>query len=173
MNSETKTVDQYLTFFIGGEEYAVSILQVTDIIECGAVTKVPGAPSWIRGVHNLRGAVVPVVDLAVKFGLAPTEITRRTCIVIVEVRIDDVRLVMGVMAESVHQVIDLTAAQIQPPPAFGPRVRIDCLLGMCAGEGKFVLLLDIERVLSSHELLAASSVADEDGADAEALAVGE
>jgi purine-binding chemotaxis protein CheW len=149
--------DQYLTFFLAGEEYAITILQVTDIIECGAVTRVPGTPPWIRGVHNLRGTVVPVIDLAIKFGLPPTEVTRRTCIVIVELRADDETLIMGVMADSVHQVVDFTSEQIQPPPAFGPRVHVDCLLGMASSNGKFVLLLDIDRVFSSDEIVAAGS----------------
>ena len=151
--------DQYLTFFLAGEEYAITILQVTDIIECGAVTRVPGTPPWIRGVHNLRGTVVPVIDLAIKFGLPATEITRRTCIVIVELRADDETLIMGVMADSVHQVVDFTAEQIQPPPAFGPRVHVDCLLGMADSNGKFVLLLDIDRVFSSDEIVVAGSTA--------------
>jgi len=149
--------DQYLTFFLAGEEYAISILQVTDIIECGAVTRVPGTPPWIRGVHNLRGTVVPVIDLAIKFGLPATEITRRTCIVIVELRADDETLIMGVMADSVHQVVDFNAEQIQPAPAFGPRVHVDCLLGMASSNGKFVLLLDIDRIFSSDEIVAAGS----------------
>jgi len=147
--------DQYLTFFLAGEEYAISILQVTDIIECGSVTRVPGTPPWIRGVHNLRGTVVPVIDLAIKFGLPATEITRRTCVVIVELRVDDESMIMGVMADSVHQVVDFTAEQVQPPPAFGPRVRVECLLGMASTNGKFVLLLDIDRVFSSDEILSA------------------
>jgi purine-binding chemotaxis protein CheW len=149
--------DQYLTFFLAGEEYAISILQVTDIIECGAVTRVPGTPAWIRGVHNLRGTVVPVIDLAIKFGLPATEITRRTCIVIVELRAGDETLIMGVMADSVHQVVDFSAEQIQPAPAFGPRVHVDCLLGMASSNGKFVLLLDIDRIFSSDEIVAAGS----------------
>jgi purine-binding chemotaxis protein CheW len=149
--------DQYLTFFLAGEEYAISILQVTDIIECGAVTRVPGTPPWIRGVHNLRGTVVPVIDLAIKFGLPATEITRRTCIVIVELRAGDETLIMGVMADSVHQVVDFTTEQIQPAPAFGPRVHVDCLLGMASSNGKFVLLLDIDRIFSSDEIVAAGS----------------
>jgi purine-binding chemotaxis protein CheW len=149
--------DQYLTFFLAGEEYAISILQVTDIIECGVVTRVPGTPPWIRGVHNLRGTVVPVIDLAIKFGLPATEITRRTCIVIVELRADDETLIMGVMTDAVHQVVDFTPEQIQRAPAFGPRVRVDCLLGMASSNGKFVLLLDIDRVFSSDEIVTAGS----------------
>jgi purine-binding chemotaxis protein CheW len=150
--------DQYLTFFLAGEEYAITILQVTDIIECGVVTRVPGTPPWIRGVHNLRGTVVPVIDLAIKFGLPATGITRRTCVVIVELRVDDEAVVMGVMADSVHQVVDFTAEQIQPAPSFGPRVRASFLLGMAStSDARFVLLLDIDRIFSSDEILAASA----------------
>ncbi len=162
VNELPKTLHQYLTFFLAGEEYAITILQVTDIIECGIVTRVPGTPAWIRGVHNLRGTVVPVIDLAIKFGLPATEITRRTCIVIVEIRVDDEALIMGVMADSVHQVIELGADQIQAAPAFGPRVRVDCLLGMASSNGKFIVLLDIDRILATDEVLnAAISALDE------------
>jgi purine-binding chemotaxis protein CheW len=150
--------DQYLTFFMAGEEYAITILQVTDIIECGVVTRVPGTPPWIRGVHNLRGTVVPVIDLAIKFGLPATEITRRTCVVIAELRIDDEAVIMGVMADSVHQVVDFAPGQIQPAPSFGPRIRATYLLGMASGNNaKFVLLLDIDRIFSSDEILAVGS----------------
>ncbi len=152
--------DQYLTFFLAGEEYAITILQVTDIIECGVVTRVPGTPPWIRGVHNLRGTVVPVIDLAIKFGLPATGITRRTCVVIVELRVDDEAVIMGVMADSVHQVVDFTAEQIQPAPSFGPRVRASFLLGMAStSDARFVLLLDIDRIFSSDEILAAGATA--------------
>jgi purine-binding chemotaxis protein CheW len=149
--------NQYLTFFLAGEEYAISILQVTDIIECGAVTKVPGTPSWIRGVHNLRGAVVPVIDLAVKFGMPATVVTRRTCIVIIELRVDDESMIMGVMADAVNQVVELNDDQIQPAPAFGPKVSVDCIVGMGSSNGKFIVILDIDHVLSSSEILAAVS----------------
>lgn len=152
--------DQYLTFFMAGEEYAITILQVTDIIECGVVTRVPGTPLWIRGVHNLRGTVVPVIDLAIKFGLPATEITRRTCVVIVELRIDDEAVVMGVMADSVHQVVDFTPEQVQPAPSFGPRIRASYLRGMASSSNaKFVLLLDIDRIFSSDEILVVGSTA--------------
>jgi purine-binding chemotaxis protein CheW len=153
-------MNQYLTFYVAGEEYAVTILKVTEIIECVSLTHVPGTPSWIRGVLNLRGAVVPVVDLAVKFGLAQTELTRRTCVVMVEIEHEKERLVLGVMADSVHQVVELGADQIQPPPSFGPKVRVDCIQGMGTNGDAFVVLLDIDRVLSSTEILAASLVDD-------------
>jgi purine-binding chemotaxis protein CheW len=154
-------MNQYLTFYVAGEEYAVTILKVTEILECVALTRVPGTPSWIRGVLNLRGAVVPVVDLAVKFGLEPTVLTRRTCVVMVELEHDGERLVLGVMADSVHQVVELGPEQIQPPPSFGPRVRVDCIQGMGDNGGTFVVLLDIDRVLSASEILAASLVDEE------------
>ena len=149
-------MNQYLTFYVAGEEYAVTILKVTEIIECVSLTHVPGTPTWIRGVLNLRGAVVPVVDLAVKFGLAPTTLTRRTCVVMVEIEHDAERLVLGMMADSVHQVVELGAEQIQPPPSFGPKVRVDCIHGMGVSGDALVVLLDIDRVLSSNEILAAS-----------------
>src|SRR5713226_2871753 len=159
-NDVVKSLNQYLTFFLAGEEYAITILQVTDIIECGVVTRVPGTPPWIRGVHNLRGTVVPVIDLAIKFGLPATEITRRTCVVIVELRIDDEAVVMGVMADSVHQVVDFTPEQIQAAPSFGPRIRASYLRGMASSSNaKFVLLLDIDRIFSSDEILVVGSAA--------------
>jgi purine-binding chemotaxis protein CheW len=170
VNAVANTLNQYLTFFLAGEEYAITILQVTDIIECGAVTRVPGTPSWIRGVHNLRGSVVPVIDLAVKFGLPATEVTRRTCIIIVELHVEDETMIMGVMADSVHQVADFGAEQIQAAPAFGPRVRVDCILGMGSSNGKFILLLDIDRIFSTNEILSATAAIPGTGAlDAPAL----
>jgi purine-binding chemotaxis protein CheW len=154
----SQSLDQFLTFFVAEEEYAISVLKVTEIIECGALTKVPGAPSWIRGVINLRGSVVPVVDLAIKFGLPETVITPRTCVVVVEIRAEEERLVLGVMADAVHQVFDIQPGDIQPSPVFGLRVRVDCILGMGSVNGKFVVILDIDHILSSNDLLAAATV---------------
>src|ERR1700688_2099647 len=128
-------VQQYLTFMIGGEEYAVSLLKVKEIIEFDTVTEVPKTPEWIRGVINLRGSVVPVVDLAVKFRQAPSIAGKLTCIVITEVECEGAATVMGIMADSVRQVIDLKPQDIEPPPTFGTRVKIDYLLGM-ARSGK-------------------------------------
>lgn len=148
---------QYLGFYIGGEEYAIGILRVKEILEYDTITRVPGTPVSLRGVINIRGSVVPVVDLAVKFGLPGSSVTKRTCIVVVEVEIDGERTVMGVMADSVSQVMDLGAGDIEPPPAFGTRVRLDYLLGMGKAGKKFILILDIDRVLSATELEAAAA----------------
>lgn len=158
-------VNQYLSFALAGDEYALSVVHVREIIECAAMTRVPGVPAWIRGVINLRGSVVPVVDPAVKFGLPPTEITRRTCVIIVELQIENEPWVLGIMADAVDQVLDLRPADIQPPPAFGPKVRTDCIEGMGDSNGRFVVLLNMDRILSSSELLAASDAADTDAAN--------
>lgn len=146
-------VQQYLTFMIGGEEYAVSLLKVKEIIEYDTVTEIPKTPEWVRGVINLRGNVVPVIDLAVKFRLPASIAGKLTCIVITEVECEGEAAVMGVMADSVRQVIDLKPEDIEVPPTFGTRVKVDYLLGMARSGKKFCLLLDTEKVLSTDELL--------------------
>lgn len=146
-------VQQYLTFMIGGEEYAVSLLKVKEIIEYDTVTEIPKTPEWVRGVINLRGNVVPVIDLAVKFRLPASIAGKLTCIVITEVECEGEAAVMGVMADSVRQVIDLKPEDIEVPPSFGTRVNVDYLLGMARSGKKFCLLLDTEKVLSTDELL--------------------
>lgn len=145
---------QYLTFSLAGEEYAIGILGVKEIIEYGTLTKVPMTPPSIRGVINLRGSVVPVIDLAVKFGLPESPITKRSCIVIVEVDAAGGRMVMGIVADAVRQVMDLAPQDIEPPPSFGTQVRVDYLRGMGKVGKKFVLILDVDRVLSVEELQA-------------------
>lgn len=154
INRDTEqSVQQYLTFMIGGEQYAVSLLKVKEIIEYDIVTQIPKTPEWIRGVINLRGSVVPVIDLAVKFRQPPSVAGKMTCIVITEVQSGDEAAVMGIMADSVRQVIDLGPQDIEKPPAFGTRVQIDYLLGMARSGKKFCLLLDTEKVLSTDALL--------------------
>jgi len=148
---------QYLGFHLAGEEYAVSILRVREIIEYEVVTRVPGTPAWVRGVMNLRGSVVPVIDLAVKLGLAESPVTRRTCIVVAEVELGGEKVVLGVMADAVSQVLELAAAEIEPPPSFGTPVRVDYLHGLGRLGDRFVLLLDIDRLLSAAELLQATA----------------
>ena len=139
---------QYLTFQLAGEEFAFGILRVKEILEYDTITRVPNAPVTVRGVINLRGSVVPVVDLGLLFGLPATTVTKRTCVVIVEARLDDRDLVMGVLADAVSQVIDLGPDAIEPPPAFGSRVRVEYLVGMGKVDSrKFVLILDIDRLL--------------------------
>ena len=151
---------QYLSFIIAGEEYALGILQVKEIIEYDTVTRVPGTPAWVRGVFNLRGSVVPVVDLAVKLGMPPSTLTRWSCIVVVEVKLGQERLVLGLLSDAIGQVIELEPEAVMPPPSFGTPIHGDYLLGMGRlGTGKkFVLMLDIDKVLNSQEVLAASTL---------------
>ena len=144
--------EQYLTFFIRGEEYAAGILRVKEIIEYETVTRVPTTPAHVRGVINLRGAVLPVIDLAAKFGHGESEATRTTCIVIVETRQQGHVVVVGIMADSVSEVVDIAGDAIEPPPSFGTSVHIDFLLGMGKLDNRLVLVLDMDRVLSPVEL---------------------
>jgi purine-binding chemotaxis protein CheW len=162
----TSTV-QYLTFLTAGEEYAVAIVKVREIIEYEAVTTVPNTPAWIRGVTNLRGKVVPVVDLAVKFGMPAASISKFSCIIITEVMFQGESLIMGVLADAVNQVIELSADEIEATPPFGTRVKTEYLLGMGALGKKFCLILDIDKVLSADEVLAVTeSTAAEETSDA-------
>jgi len=143
---------QYLTFQLAGEEYAIGILQVKEIIAYGTLTKVPQTPCSIRGVINLRGNVVPVVDLAVKFGLPPSLVTDRSCVVIVETNPAGAKIVMGIVADAVNQVIDMPSQEILPAPAFGTHIRLDFLRGMGKAGQKFVLVLDIDKVLAAEDI---------------------
>jgi purine-binding chemotaxis protein CheW len=160
-----RNVHQYLTFMIAGEEYAVSLLKVREIIEYDTVTEVPKTPEWIRGVINLRGSVVPVIDLAVKLRQAPSVAGKLTCIVITEVECEGEATVMGIMADSVRQVIDLNPQDVEPPPTFGTRVKVDYLLGMARSGRKFCLILDTEKVLSTDELLELPDTLDQAAAN--------
>jgi purine-binding chemotaxis protein CheW len=145
-------VRQFLTFMLGGEMFAMDILGIKEIIEYSALTEVPMMPPSVRGVINLRGAVVPVIDLAVRFGRAPAPVTKRTCIVIVEIALDDARQDVGVVVDAVNAVLDIPPEHIEPPPTFGTRIRTDFIQGMGNVNNKFVILLDANQVLSLDEL---------------------
>jgi purine-binding chemotaxis protein CheW len=145
---------QYLTFLLGGELFAIGILAVKEIIEYGQLTSVPMMPACIRGVINLRGAVVPVIDLSARFGREPTALTRRTCIVIAEVQVEQERLTVGVIVDAVNEVLDITPADIEPAPSFGARLRTDFITGMGKVGSKFVVILNVDRVLSLEDLAA-------------------
>ena len=156
------TRSNYLSFMLAGEEYGVGILRVREIIEHRPITRVPGMPAAVQGVINLRGSVVPVVDLAVKFGLPPRPITRWTCFVIVEVALDGQQTAIGLLTDSVSEVLELGPEDIEVPPAFGTRVRLDFLLGMGRHDDKFIMLLDLDRLLSVSELLSLMSATSEE-----------
>ena len=143
---------QYLTFTLGGDMFGVGILNVKEIIEYGNLTEIPMMPVLIRGVINLRGAVVPVIDLSVRFGHKTSAVQRRTCIVIVEIVQEETRHDIGIMVDAVSEVLEIGAKDIEPPPSFGAKVRVDFIAGMGKVAGKFVILLQIGRVLSGDDM---------------------
>lgn len=145
---------QYLTFSMANEEYAVDLARVREVLEYGAVTALPKAPPWLRGVLNLRGSVVPVVDLARKLELPETMLTRTTCIVVIESQIAREHLAIGVVAESVNQVVDVTPEMFVTPPSYGTTIRSEFLVGMTPSGAKFTLLVDIDGVLTPNDLAA-------------------
>lgn len=153
---------QYLTFSLHGEMFAVGILNVKEIIEYGNLTEIPMMPPFIRGVINLRGAVVPVIDLSCRFGNHSTEVSKRTCIVIVEVQEGDFKHDIGIMVDAVSEVLEIPASEIEPPPSFGAKIRADFIHGMGKVAGRFIILLNIVRVLSVDEIALLANAAGTD-----------
>lgn len=151
---------QYLTFLLRNEMFAIGILNVKEILEYGMLTSVPMMPDFIRGVINLRGSVVPVVDLGARFGGKPCDIGKRTCIVIMEVSNDDGHQDIGVVVDSVSAVLDIPAGDIEPAPAFGARIRADFIDAMGKIDGKFVIILNVGKVLSVDELAMLGQVSE-------------
>lgn len=143
---------QYLTFRLGSEVFAMGILAIKEIIEYGEVTPVPMMPPSIRGVINLRGSVLPVIDLAARFGRQAVEVTRRTCIVIVEADIDGEQQDVGLIVDAVIAVTEITGDEIEPPPAFGAGIRSDFIRGMGKVDGRFIIILHLDRLLSIDDL---------------------
>ena len=152
---------QFLTFHLGEEMFAIGILSIREIIEYTTPTAVPMMPPTVRGVINLRGAVVPVIDLASRFGGKRSEISRRTCIVIVEVKVGDECQDMGVVVDAVNAVLEIPRSDIEPAPAFGSKIRTDFIEGMGKVNGNFVILLNVSQVLSVDELGAAGQAANQ------------
>jgi purine-binding chemotaxis protein CheW len=145
---------QYLTFKLGDEEFALDIGKVREVLDFTSVTKVPQTPDFMRGVINLRGNVVPVVDMRLKFGMSVTEKTVNTCVIITEIKVDGESTIVGAMADSVQEVIDLEPGQIDPPPRIGARLRTDFIMGMGKHDDRFIMILNIDKVFSCEELTA-------------------
>lgn len=151
--------NQYLTFMLGREMYALGILQIKEILEYSAPTEIPMMPACIRGVVNLRGAVVPVVDLSARFGKPSSPVTKKTCIVIVETLCNDESHVIGVVVDAVNEVLEIPHTEIEPPPSFGTSIRSDFILGMGKVRSRFVVILNESRVLSVEEMEGLSAAA--------------
>ena len=143
---------QYLSFKLDEEEFALDISKVREVLDFTKITKVPQTPAFMRGVINLRGAVVPVVDLNKKFGIKDTEKTVNTRIIIGEVDIEGDNIVLGVLADSVHEVMELEPDHIEPAPKIGTRLNTDFLKGMGKRDEEFVMILDIDKVFSADDL---------------------
>lgn len=152
---------QYLTFMLNGETFAIGILAIKEIIEYGNLTSVPMMPGFIRGVINLRGAVVPVVDLQARFGRDPAGISRRTCIVIIEIEAAGEAQDVGIMVDAVNEVLEIADSEVEESPSFGTRIRTDFIKGMGKVNGKFVIILDLNRVLALEELAAVAAAAEQ------------
>lgn len=156
---------QYITFVIAGEVYGLEILNTKEIIDYVKPTEIAMMPACVRGVINLRGSVVPVIDLAVRFGKHPTQIVKRTAIVIVETDGDsenNSRQDIGIIVDAVNEVVDISQQDIEPPPSFGTGIRPDFISGMAKRDGRFVILLNVNRVLSVTEMAALNKNATEE-----------
>lgn len=149
---EPVELPQYLTFRLGRETYALDILHIKEIIEYGGLTEVPLMPRFLRGVINLRGSVVPVIDLAVRFGRPPLDVGRRSCVIIVEVEYGDDWHELGVIVDAVEEVLELHPDQIEPAPAFGSNLRSEFIRGMGKLDGRFVIVLALDAALSIDEM---------------------
>ncbi len=152
---------QYLTFKLADEIFAVDVEKVREILELTNITKVPQTPDYMRGVINLRGSVVPVVDMRLKFGMPETETTVNTCIIVVEVLHGNEVVVIGALADSVQEVFELEPGQIEPPPRIGTRFNTDFILGMGKNDSQFIMILNIDRAFTSDELEVAGEVMQE------------
>src|SRR6185369_85915 len=143
---------KYLTFHLANEEFGIRVLKVREIMGIQEITAVPQTPAHIKGVINLRGKVVPVVDLRLKFGLAAAEYTQRTCIIVTQVQGESGSMMMGIVVDGVSEVLNLTGAEIEDTPDFGEEYSGGYLLGMAKVKGKVKILLDIDRVLSTQDM---------------------
>jgi purine-binding chemotaxis protein CheW len=152
--TEITETRQYLTFKLGGEIFAIDVAKVREVLDFTTITKIPRTPDFMSGVINLRGNVVPVVDLRLCFEMSKTEKTVNTCIVVVEMFLDGESTVIGALADSVEEVIDLEPEQIEPAPRIGTKIRTDFIKGMGKRAAQFIMILDIDRVFSAEELSA-------------------
>jgi len=149
-----ENITQFLTFILNTEVYGINILNIREIIDYGNITRVPMMPGFVAGVINLRGSVVPVVDLALRFSEKPSERTKRSSIVILEVEYEEQKLEVGITVDEVNEVLDISLTEIEPAPSFGTKIRTDFISGMGKVNDQLLVLLDIENILSVDELSA-------------------
>lgn len=150
---------QYLTFQVGSETFGIDVANVREILEFNSVTKVPRSPEYMRGVINLRGSVVPVFDMRLKFGMSTTERTIDTCIVVVEVSYEGEDIIIGALVDSVQEVFELEGNQIEPAPKIGTHLRTEFIKGMGKRDESFIIILDIDKVFSVEEIASLQEIA--------------
>jgi purine-binding chemotaxis protein CheW len=162
-NADSVATTQYLTYRLAEETYALNIGKVREVLDYTTITRVPRTPDFMRGVINLRGSVVPVVDLRIRFGMPRTEKTVDTCVIIMEVSLDGATTVLGALADSVQEVLDLESDHIEPPPRIGSRLHTEFITGIGKHGGRFIIILDIDKLFSGDELtLALTAGADKE-----------
>jgi purine-binding chemotaxis protein CheW len=160
MSTQIQSSEKYLTFQLDEEIYALEISGVREVLDYTKVTKVPQMPDFLSGVINLRGGVVPVLDLRIKFGLDDAEVTPDSCIIIIEVNIEGESTLLGAIADNVEEVIEFEHSQIEPAPKLGTRLHTDFILGMAKKNEDFIIILDINKVFSDDEFIAISEVSN-------------
>ena len=169
--NENNEMLQLLTYKLGDEVFAVDVHHVREVLDMTPVTKVPNTPDYMLGVINLRGSVVPVIDMRLKFGMQSTEMTRDTCIVVLEVDIDGDLTIVGALADAVEEVLSLAESQIEPPPKMGMKLNTEFIRGMGKQDELFMIILEIDKVFSSDELsLVQTMTGDTEEAEANAEA---
>jgi purine-binding chemotaxis protein CheW len=162
--AEKKSIDtnQYLTFRLEDETFGLAINKVREVLDFTSLTRVPQTPAFMRGVINLRGCVVPVIDMRLKFGMTRTDKTVNTCIIITEIEIADGITILGALVDSVQEVLDIEPNQIEPPPKIGSKRGTDFIRGMGKHNDQFVIILDIDKVFSAEEIAAVQDVPQKD-----------
>jgi len=162
-DTATLTTTQYLTFRLAEELYALDVGRVREVLEVIPITTVPKTPAHMRGVINVRGSVVPVIDMRLRLGMPVAENTVDTCIIVAEVTLEGTSLVMGVLADAVSEVIDLDSSQIEPPPRFGTRVRTELIKGIGKRNDSFIIILDIDKILAAEEITEVQAASESGG----------
>ena len=154
----TRLAGKYLTFCLEDKDYGLEILKVQEIIGMQEITKIPRTPEFVKGVINLRGKVIPVLDLRLKFGMSEAEVSRKTCIIVVQIQLVETKVIMGIVVDEVSEVLDISDQEIEPAPSFGARIDTNFILGMAKSERAVKILLNLDRVLSREEMETMSKV---------------
>jgi len=162
---ENSNANQYLTFTLDNEQYAIGVAKVREVLEHTKITRLPRTAVFMKGIINLRGVGVPVIDLRLKFGLAETPITKDTSIIVMEVESQDGSVVVGALADAVHEVVEIDEASIEPAPRFGTRLAAEFIKGVGKKDDLFIIILDIDRIFNAEEI---QVLAKEETAGAEA-----